>query len=199
MDNGSLKVSQGKWQTSSRRLKAVPRSHEESKPRNCIRQAHACYLCGPLQAGESQRLIFTAAREVWHTSIERWVSPSLPRTRHCAGRLGTTIKCKRRTEAGKYWGKEIQTEKGDKPLHCGQARYRMKWNGIRENCHFHCERSRHWQHSGTAQLGKTSHIKRSPSYPPLGGSEPVQFRGISVCRAKAWEVLFINSCGVQTP
>lgn len=60
---------------SSWRLKSVPRSHEESKPRNCIRQAHTCYLYAGKQKSKTDFYIPFKRHD--NTSIKTLINLSL--------------------------------------------------------------------------------------------------------------------------
>lgn len=80
-----------------------------SKPYDCTKQAHTCYLCAA-----------SFRQKVKNDSLfERHDNPTMHH--HCAGNLGMTTKCESQAEVGR--GKEVQVvEKVDKlsksEVHC---------------------------------------------------------------------------------
>lgn len=183
MDNGSLKVLQRKRQRWSQRLESVPRSHEESKTHNCVRQAHTCYLqVGSCRQAKVKDWFLQPFQEAWqHTNKE--ADKTIP-SAHQALRWPPERYSQVRIE-GRGWNilrrGNSDSWKGRQVFPHIQGRWRIKWNDIRET--LTCTALTAFR--GPSQLWKTSNTKPSPPYAPLPGNESVQFRDISICRAKA--------------
>lgn len=141
----NLKVLWRKWQRWSWRLESGPRSHEESKPHNCVRQARTCYLyVGSCRQAKVKDWFLQPIREAWQQHINKEVDKTVPSVLQtlCWPSWAIT-KVQMEARGWKILRKaNSDSWKGRQAFHHGQGRWRIKWSDS-SDAHFHYGSPRH--------------------------------------------------------
>lgn len=124
-------------------------------------------LCRQLQAGKSQRLIFTAIQEAWQQHINKEVDKTVPSVLQIPCWPSWAI-TKVQME-GRGWNilrkANSDSWKGRQAFHHGQGRWRIKWSNSRD-ARFHYGNPRHLRHSGE-DVSYGTPAAQSPHFPSL--------------------------------